>query len=329
MKTIFTLFALALTLTVAKAQTALNFPDADDYVNIPHDDLFNFDGINFTMEAWVKCTGGGYQTVAATDDVDGVGHRGFWFGVTPSGYGGIQIFNNTFSFSTVQGTTIVNDGEWHHIAAGSNGTTIFVITDGVAEGTGAHYDMVSSSDHALQLGIDREGNDFNGSMDEVRFWWGAKTAAQIDFAMDSCMTGTDAELLDSLIAVYAFEDGSGTAVSEPAYGLNGTTMNMTDDDWVEGIVCVADVGPSGIQESEELEGVTVFYNDVQNQVNVNLVDLENANIKLYDMSGAIIHQANNINESIYTFDLNTQAGMYIAVVESNGKTGHFKIMKTK
>ncbi|MFT5820367.1 MAG: hypothetical protein ACI8ZM_001606 [Crocinitomix sp.] len=327
MKTIFTLFALALTITVVKAQTALNFPDNDDYVNVPYDPLFSFDGNNFTMEAWVKCTGSGYQTVAATDDVDGTGHRGFWFGVTPSGHGGIQIFNNTFSFSTVQGTTAVNDGEWHHIAAGSDGTTIFIVTDGVAEGTGAHYDMVSSPDHALQLGIDREGNDFNGAMDEVRFWWRAKTAAEIDFAKDSCMTGTDTELLDSLVAVYAFEEGSGTAVSEPAYGLNGTTTNMTDADWVEGIAC-GDDGSSGIQESAELEGVIVFYNDIQNQVNVNLVAVENATIKLYDMSGAIIHQANNINTPIYTFDLDTQAGMYIAVVESDGKTGHFKIIKT-
>jgi hypothetical protein len=51
----------------------------------------------------------------------------------------------------------------------------------------------------------------------LRFWWRAKTADQIDFAKDSCMTGTDDEFLDLLVSSYLFEEGSGTSVADEAY----------------------------------------------------------------------------------------------------------------
>jgi len=49
---------------------------------------------------------------------------------------------------------------------------------------------------------------------------------------------------------------------------------------------------------------------------------------LYNMNGTIIHEANNINTSTYNFDLNAERGMYVAIIESNGQSGHFKIIKT-
>ena len=322
MKTIFTSIILALSVHTVNAQGALNFPDANDYGTVPSSELLHVFN-TFTIESWVKFSGSGYQTVCATDDVTGTGHTGYWYGLTPSGTAGIQLFDGTFSWTTITGTTNLNDGTWHHIAATSDGTTIRIVVDGVEEGSGVYYDpMYDGND--LDVGVDQEGNYVTGAIDELRIWVNSRSAADIALWKDSCLT----DLSDSLVAYYKFDETSGSTFEDATiYGHDGTLTNMTDADWVDGAVCV-DAGPSGIKD-EELEDVTVLYNEIQNQISVNLNGNSDATITLYALNGAILYQGQNVSDLIYNFDLNTTSGMYIVTVESQGKKGHFKVLKTQ
>lgn len=231
MKKTITLLLLIFLAQGLHAQNALNFPDANDYGSVPADPLLEFTQ-NFTIEAWVKVSGSGYQTVISTDSLAS-GHFGYWFGITPSGTAGIQLFNGTFSWSTILGTTNINDNNWHHIAAASNGTNVYVVVDGVQEGTGA-YIAPAYSNHKMDVGVDQEGNDLTGTIDDLRLWWRAIPTAEINLYKDSCLTGME----DSLIALYRFDETAGsTFIDVGLYGLNGTLTNMTDNDWVAGVVC--------------------------------------------------------------------------------------------
>ena len=320
-KTTFTLLAaLLLSATGVKAQNALEFPDANDYGTVPNDPTFQI-AYMFTIEAWIKVNGSGYQTVIATDDVSGTGHTGYWFGVTPSGTAGIQLFDGDFSWTTISGTTNVNDGNWHHIAASCDNTTISIVVDGVFEGSGDYYEPLYE-DNDLDVGTDQEGNSISGTIDDVRIWWKTRSVEDINTYKDSCLTGME----DSLGVYYKFEETEGSSFSDSGpYGVNGTLTNMTDDNWVDGKLCPADV--SGI-EDEVLEDVFVFYNDAENMVSVDFKNETAANITVYSMNGTIVHQEQNINDSYYSFDLNALAGMYIVTVESMGQNRHFKIFKS-
>lgn len=236
MKKTITLLMLLFLAQGLYAQNALNFPDADDYGTVPNDPLFE-PTEDFTFEAWIKTSGSGYQTVIATDGVNASGHTGYWFGLTPGGTAGIQLFHNSFSFTTVTGTTNVNDNTWHHIAVSSDQSIINIIVDGVQDGTGAYTAPVYNG-HTLDIGIDQEGNDLTGTVDDLRIWWRSRDAAEINAQKDSCFVGGITALEDSLILLYKFDETSGSTIADAGfYAVSGTLTNMTDNDWVTGKVC--------------------------------------------------------------------------------------------
>lgn len=242
MRKIFTILLVLCAIQSVNAQGALNFPDANDYGKVPFDPLFELTD-NFTIESWVKVSGSGYQTVAATDSLNGSGHFGYWFGVTPSGVAGFQIFNGTFSWNTFTGTTNINDGNWHHISVTNDGTSVKIFTDGVLESTGAYYAPVYSS-HALDVGVDQEGNYLSGALDDLRIWWRALPDDSVTVWKDSCITTLPWE--DSLLLHYKFDETMGSTFADAGlYNVDGTLYNMTDNDWIDGIVCQPATSPTG------------------------------------------------------------------------------------
>lgn len=237
MKHLFTLLSLSILLSLgnsAKAQNALNFPDANDYGAVPQNLAFEF-WEGFALEAWIKVNGSGYQTVVATDSLNANGHLGYWFGVTPSGLTGFQIFDGDFSWNTFTGTTNVNDNQWHHIAVSTDMTNVNIVVDGVQESSGAYYAPAwSGIGHRLDVGVDQEGNYISGTIDDLRLWWKHVPTADINLYKDSCLTGME----DSLLALYKFDETMGSTFADAApLALNGQLYNMTDSDWVSGIVC--------------------------------------------------------------------------------------------
>ncbi|WP_053977172.1 LamG-like jellyroll fold domain-containing protein [Mangrovimonas xylaniphaga] len=229
-------------------RTGLHFDGVDDYVQgttIP----VAGNGAR-TVEAWVRTTkdsqpasaGGDGQSVICDWGYSSSGQR-FTFNLLWSN--GIRLET---AAGGVSGTTPVNDGAWHHVAAVYNPSaspTVKVYVDGTEDASGNPTVNTSSSSWAtkIRLGKRVDGSGpFEGDMDEVRVWNVALTEAQIQSRMNVELCGDET----GLVIYYPFgegtpgEDNTGiaTLTDMSATGddatLNNFTLSGAESNWVEG-----------------------------------------------------------------------------------------------
>ena len=118
--------------------------------------------------------------------------------------------------------TPVSDGRWHHVAAVVQDNKITFYKDGQAKGQVSLFGgSMQSSSGNLQLGMAGGGNSaFSGYMTEVRVWNVARTAQEIQQAMNVHLSGSE----DGLLGYWRFADGAGVVknqVNKQAGSLNG------------------------------------------------------------------------------------------------------------
>ena len=238
MKKIYLIISLGLATIGAQAQTALHFDAINDHVEIDTvmDYIYDFTG-DFTIEAWINAETGGLwpSVVTKFDNVAGARY-GYWFGINGSGTVGMQIFDGTAgAWPNVSGTTFLQDNNWHHIAGVMDSDTMKVYVDGILEGTLLTTFTPVYNNHALWFGNDAENDIFHGTIDDVRAWNIARTPAEITNYKDSCLDGSQS----NLVGLWHFEEGNGSQVTD--YTVNnhfGTLVNMdTVTSWTAGINC--------------------------------------------------------------------------------------------
>ena len=83
--------------------------------------------------------------------------------------------------SFVATTVRVDDGEYHHVAATYDGSSLCIFMDGVlsAEGPGARTALRTSGGTIVVGNAVDYRNAFDGEIDELRLWRGARTEAEI------------------------------------------------------------------------------------------------------------------------------------------------------
>ena len=194
------LVGLLLGVFVAQAQVppgnALNFDGVNDYIVTSNSAGY----FNYTVEAWVRTTN------AATGDGGTIvsNYPNFMVGM----YGGKARFRSYQSANSsydLVGTTTINDGKWHHVAAVMGGGINYNMTlyvDGVAEGsrTGGYTNFSSTYIGSLQGSQD----PWQGSIDEVRIWDVAHSAAEVKTFFNNTVLPTEAGLLMN----YTFDRGT-------------------------------------------------------------------------------------------------------------------------
>jgi len=128
-----------------------------------------------------QCPFGGYSNAGATWNIGRLG--------TPYNTTNLVIYT-----SGLIGTTILNDGNWHHIVSTFNKTTKEGIwyVDGNIEGTKT---LPSYLTHfAISIGAGNGGNDyyfFNGNIDECSVWSNVLTQSEVDYLYNN---GTPTDL---------------------------------------------------------------------------------------------------------------------------------------
>ena len=176
-----------------------------------------------TAEAWIKTTATNAAIVSWGQNSAG---KKWTFRVqnTNGTAGAIRVEVNS---GYIVGTTVVNDGQWHHVACvfdkenstASNVQQVKLFVDGKEE------QISSSSSRTLNTGTTADlciGNDFsnryfNGHLADVRVWSIARTEAQIHADMHRRLAGSETGL-----EVYLkMDEGTGTA-------LNDSTSNNRD-----------------------------------------------------------------------------------------------------
>lgn len=169
----------------------------------------------YTLEAWVRT--GPYLGSAGT-------HRSIITRYN-AGVGGAWQFvvrnSNTLGFHReaspfwLEGTTGVTVGQWRHVAATYDGTTMRTYVNGVLDVSEARGSATGTT-QPVMIGASQNNsspyNLFHGVMDEVRVWNFAKTSTQLTDGMDTVLTGSESGLIgywnmDSLANLGAGGDG--------------------------------------------------------------------------------------------------------------------------
>lgn len=205
-------FAVVVSSLGAQAQNGLNFDGTDDYVST------NYTGISGTgartVEAWIKVPA--TNTVAQKVIVD-------WGAITPNGSRfTLNLLNNMLRLevggSGLNGTTLLNDNSWHHVAATYNPTAtnkVVIYLDGAQQIAGNL--TLSTTSGTVKIGTRVDNiNNFNGTIDEVRIWDVARTQAEISASKDIEFCVAPANLK----AYYKFNQGI-------AAGANATVLTVT------------------------------------------------------------------------------------------------------
>jgi hypothetical protein len=211
-------------------QNALNFDGVNDYVQT------NFPGVlgttQRTVEAWVKTTATtGEQLIAdwGSDTTNGQRFTVRLVALT----GGNYSVRVEVKGGGLNGTAVVNDGNWHHIAVtydnslSSNQYKIYV--DGVQNiqgGVGLTANTATSTNLIIGRRIVASfGGYFNGNIDDLRIWNVTRTQAEIQASMNVQFCTAPS----SLVAYFKMNEGavgtdntSLTSITSTAGAYTGT-----------------------------------------------------------------------------------------------------------
>ncbi|MEO1514632.1 MAG: LamG-like jellyroll fold domain-containing protein [Bacteroidota bacterium] len=189
------------------------YAEADSYKGITG-------GAARTYEAWIKTTENTGAIIAN--------------GINSSGEKWIIYVQNSqlraeINGAYIRGTTLLDDGEWHHIAVvldNSGGATlgdVVLYVDGQVETLSGSANTTNTintaSSQNVWIGIDHHNRFFDGMIDEVRIWSVARSQADIRSNMHLTLSGTETGLETYL----QFNESSGTTTGEPT---NGHSFSM-------------------------------------------------------------------------------------------------------
>ena len=205
----------------------------DDYIALN----MSYNGVQaipeLTVEAWVRTSysGGSYDDNWAIIDFDRSsyyslyvrgdnGHVGFsTHAIDPEsgGYLAPLDFDFAGTIDDMQGTTAINDGEWHHIAAVYDGMDKYIYVDGVLDATvlnpheGAplgsenpRFGIIGDGSTASTYNGGTSGDFFEGDISEVRVFEETRTEEQIQLYQEpsSIQTAQPGQVLGLLMDDY-------------------------------------------------------------------------------------------------------------------------------
>lgn len=150
-----------------------SFDGASSFIDLGEDASLDVAG-NFTLSAWVKTTAtSAFNSILGKWGVSS--NKAYYIFTGATGEAKLRLSNDGSTNSlALDGTTAINDGDWHHVVAVYNGTNAIIYVDGEVDATQAYNGGVfSMPTENVLLGAVREGTPtdyFNGLIDEVAIW---------------------------------------------------------------------------------------------------------------------------------------------------------------
>ncbi|HMA59580.1 MAG TPA: LamG domain-containing protein [Halanaerobiales bacterium] len=221
---------------------ALDFDGSSDYVAI--DNLYYNSGGEIpylTVSAWVKIPeGGGSWSILDYDRSEY-----FTFAEGRLVTDGTVEFDTTSSGGSVDdfgGTTNIEDGNWHHVAAvfdssDTNDKKIYVdgeldneknaYGDGVALGTGVtRYGFIGDGSEASSFDGGRNSLYYQGKVDEIRLYHRALSDSEIQDLYNRGLAKITQPDRTGLVAHWKFDEGRGQTTGDSSFNTNSGTLNL-------------------------------------------------------------------------------------------------------
>ena len=154
---------------------ALAFDGSDDYVSVPHAAAIDLASA-LTVEAWVRTSATTAQYLVAKSD------DSFYLAVNGGGGGSGKasfLLKGPSAGAWLYGTSTLSDGHWHHLAGTYDGAALNLYVDGKLENSRPATGAVATGTAPLLLGGGPSKPYLNGSLDEVRLWRTARSAAEL------------------------------------------------------------------------------------------------------------------------------------------------------
>jgi hypothetical protein len=214
-------------------QSYLQFDGTDDVVTVPDDASLDI-GAAITVEAWMRP-----QTISNSKAQDRVVEKGAFELMISTGDTGCNFGSNgdVQWRATIGGSNqricggVLTPGEWHHLAGSYDGSQYVLYLDGLPVASTVRSGLLGTNGLPMYIGNRSTGNRaFDGSIDEVRIWNRALSAAEIAAGRDVELDGSE----PGLVAYYRFNEGSGQIVTDQAGfandGMLGSSLNSESND---------------------------------------------------------------------------------------------------
>jgi hypothetical protein len=248
---------------------ALHFNGVNQWMQ--EDAFRGLDTASFTVESWVKWSGGGSPIPGGNNALSGkipiimlgggsataLSDLKLLFGIDAEHgelFTGFSVrsseTNPEGGFYSLTGSTSLTLDEWHHVAATYDGQVLRLYVDGIVDAelnleTPVTPDLVGASSVTLAAAFPstaEKAGFFKGSLDEVRIWEVARPQA------DLISSASQEKISDAnLIGYWMMNEGKGSEINDSSgKGNRGHTQN--DPLWSEG-------APMALSSSPEVESL--------------------------------------------------------------------------
>jgi len=199
---------------------SMSFDGVDEYMNCGTDASLAV--TNISISAWIKTSGGsGYQSIISADNANGSYRR---YQLTVNNISGCISFfywNSSLSLKSINGTIIVDDGQWHHIMVVNDGTNLKIYVDGVFDSSNANGGTINTQGTNVITSIGSIYGSYGfflGTIDEVAVWTSELSASDVT----SIYNGGVPTDLTSFSPLSWWRMGDGDT-------WNGSTWTLTDN----------------------------------------------------------------------------------------------------
>ena len=158
---------------------------SDNYIRIPHSDVFNAD--SYTFVAWVKLKSASWQYIVWRNgdvwpELKEVRHVDIW--IHDQGFS-VFMWTAGKHKGHIDGKTAITDDKWHHIAKVYDGEKVMMFIDGELESQKPSGGTLDTNESPIWIGARPGGIASTGLFDEVGFFTQALSEAEVNDVMDN------------------------------------------------------------------------------------------------------------------------------------------------
>jgi len=214
---------------------ALNFDGTDDYISTTA--LNNFITNNVSVSAWVN-----YSTLPSSFDGAFLGTQSFSTGLGFYAVSGVIRFAiEGYNTNYVANTVTLSTNQWYHFCGTWNGSTIELFVNGVSQGTDSYSGSITTSNQLFLGRVLNNSYNINGKLSNISIWNAGLTSSQVTEIYNEGVPSNlnNHSAYSNLVSWWQLGSNSSfntnwTVLDEKGSN-NGTSVNMTEDDIVDGV----------------------------------------------------------------------------------------------